>query len=126
MMTGTDWLEIAALGLSNSFAAFAITITMASGYLVMAYLVGKKLTGSQLWILNILFFLVMLMVANGDFLSLKLAIKANVEAGKLIPGWEADAIENRTEFAYVSFALNLLIIVGCFKFMWDIRNTSES
>jgi hypothetical protein len=124
-MTGTDWLEIAALGLSNSLAAFAITVTIATGYLIMAYMVGKKLTTSQLWILNTLFLLVMLMMANGDFLSLKGAMQANYEAGKLVPGLGADATEYRIEFAYFSYALNLLIIGGCFKFMWDIRSTSE-
>jgi hypothetical protein len=54
-MTATDWLEVAAAYGSNSAAAFAITVTMATGYLVMAYIVGKRLTSSQLWILNTLF-----------------------------------------------------------------------
>jgi hypothetical protein len=123
-MVATDWLEIAGLGFSNSLAAFAITLTMATGYLVMAYIVGKKLTTSQLWILNILFLCVMLMVAAADFTALQNAIRAAHEAGKLSPAWETSA-ELNMKTAYLSLAVNLFLICGCLKFMWDIRNTKE-
>ena len=120
-MTATDWMEVASGALSNSLAAFAITVTVASGYLVLAYMVGKKLAASQIWIVNILFVLVMATVAFADFASLSTAVKARQEASALLPHWQDLAGSTDMTVLYVSEVTNVLILAGCLKFMWDIR-----
>jgi hypothetical protein len=122
-MTATDWLEVAADMGSNSTSAFAITVTMASGYLVMAYIVGKKLSVAQLWVFNTLFLIAMVLVALGDFQSLTISVRAMHEAGKLLPDWKGYFSESDNWYTYVSLTVNILMIGGCLKFMWGIRHT---
>lgn len=124
-MTATDWLEVAAANLSNSLAAFAITVTIASGYLIMAYMVGKKLTTPQQWILNSLFTIIMTLVAFGDFESLSTTVRARREAIALLPHWQEILAESATTSVFSSLSLNLLLIIACLKFMWDIRHAEE-
>ena len=43
-MTASDWVEMYGIAFSTVVSNFAVLITLMSGYLVAAYLVGKRLT----------------------------------------------------------------------------------
>ena len=54
-MTPGDWIELLTGSQSNSMAAFALLLTIISGYTVISYVVGANLTRSQLIIATTLY-----------------------------------------------------------------------
>ena len=54
-MNGAEWLEVYTNASSNGLTALAILLTMVSGYIAIAYLVGKKLTTLKVVLINIVY-----------------------------------------------------------------------
>ena len=48
-------MELSQIALGNMIGAFTIFMSLVSGYLIVAYLIGSRLTRSQLWFVNALF-----------------------------------------------------------------------
>jgi hypothetical protein len=51
-MTGSDWVEMYGVAFSTSIAVFGLQITLMSGYLIVAYMVGERLTRIQVFIIK--------------------------------------------------------------------------
>lgn len=114
--------ELLLAGLSayaNSLAAFAVYVTMLSGYLVVAYLVGSQMTRAQTIIVNILYSLISAAVAAAFFNF----AQAGYENTRL-------ALEISTQRVVGPMPMvaesALVVMVFCYlaslKFMWDARN----
>ncbi len=55
MMVEAELLEISNMAWGNSIALVGLVITLISGYLIAAYIIGAKMTNSQSVIINILY-----------------------------------------------------------------------
>jgi hypothetical protein len=121
-MSEAEILEMAHMTTGNMISSFAIYVSIASAYLIVAYLVGDKLTRPQTILVNALFIIVMLISIN---LVRMLSVEANLFYS------EAVRLGSKTSMAplggeamiYFSTLVNLLILVGCLKFMWDKRHS---
>ena len=122
MMTEADYLEIAQLNLTNMIATFALFVTFASGYLVAAYLIGDKLTRSQIVIINSLFIIVMGLGSSTMHTFAVESYTLNQAAEQL--GSITTLSQTSAGIAQIYFArfTDLLILAGCLKFMWDKRH----
>lgn len=118
-MTEAELIEAASNNWSNVISLLTLFITVISGYLIVAYLVGKELKSEQVFLVNSLYgafigfclFAVYQMssaaVENGN-LAIELSTQRTVAPQKWLP------------FAFL--AIMVPMILASFKFMWDIRH----
>ena len=119
-MTAYEWSEIAHAAYSNSIACVAIIITVFFAYLVAAYTVGHKLTRSQLILINSLFLLVALWMTFCIAGFITGGVNAPLQARAQNP--DLQGIPLTTAIPAGVAVMELLLISGCLKFMWDIRH----
>ena len=99
--------------LANAISAMALNITVMSAYLLVAYLVGKDLTLSQTIIATGLYLAFAGSGVVGIFSYYNEAfILSRTYGDGRFPVW----------WAYVIGGLYFAGILGCLKFMWDIRH----
>ena len=95
----------------------ALFLTVISGYLVVAYLLGAKLTKSQSRIFTGIFIVFTTAQIAGHFMTMlgmgDLAYQAETLGGSAKP---------LIFWATVYLAIHIAITISCLKFMWDIRN----
>ena len=119
-MTEAELVEHAQMAYGNAIAAFALMFTMLSAYLVAAYLAGKALSFSQMLTVNLFFIVsvVMTIAAEASFLSA--ALNSSLEAFAINPA--RAVIPLHSSIAGIVALIDLLIMIGCLKFMWDVRH----
>jgi hypothetical protein len=88
-----------------------------TGYLIAAYLVGAKLTRSQLVIVSTLFIVFSLIMSLTGFSLMERAIQLEVE----FEG-SRDALDDASYFLLL---IQVLGILAALKFMLDIRHTDS-
>jgi hypothetical protein len=94
----------------------ALCLTCLFGYLVVAYLEGKKLRKSQAAIITGLFVLWSLLNTFAAFLATDSAVYfSHTYRADRLPAWSPVAV----------FALQVLGTVAALKFMWDVRHARE-
>jgi hypothetical protein len=119
MMVEAELLEISNMAWGNSIALVGLVITLISGYLIAAYIIGANMTHSQSVIINILY------VGFASFLILSFFAFS-------LGATELDTIayemstqrsnEPRAELAYAVGIFMSFCILASLKFMWDIRH----
>ena len=57
-MTQYESLDLAQSAFSSSLAAYALFLSLVTGYLVTAYMAGRELDRGQVWLLSVLFVVV--------------------------------------------------------------------
>jgi len=122
-MDGADWIEMAQMADSNSIDSFGVLITLMSGYLVVAYLVGAKLTRPQVSIVNSLYILSALSVVMCHWQYNYNAMLARHHAEAYVP--DLFGLTTRTEIFAVPLGLSLInigLIIASLYFMWSIRH----
>lgn len=116
-MTHYEAVDAAQSIYANSATMYAIFLTVVSGYLVAAYLVGAKLTRGQVVLINTFFILtcaltLAAMVGYVDAAAYYSLIAADFRGeesmARYIPG-------------FILAIVDLLVMFGCIKFMWDVR-----
>lgn len=118
-MTEAELIEAAGNNWSNVISLLTLFISVMSGYLVVAYLVGKELKTEQVLLVNSLYgaFISFCLFAvhqmssaavEDGLLAIELSTQRTVAPQKWIP------------FAFV--AIMVPMILASFKFMWDIRH----
>ena len=119
-MTPYEYTDLAQSYFANSISAFAVILSIVSGYLITAYLVGAKLTRIQVTILTIMLLLVMgvltwsmtAYVYWGAFFA-DLGSTNRASAHFLSPSVLVSV--------YVAI-LNLFTTAMCLLFMWNVRH----
>ena len=118
-MSEAELFEAGQFAYSNSLAAFAIYITLLSGYIVVAYIVGEKLVGSQTVIINTLYSLLMFTVLAAFVSFARVGYENNYLA------LEMSTLRKVAPLPLVA-ELAVVVMVFCYlaslKFMWDIRH----
>jgi hypothetical protein len=114
-MSQLEFAEAFSALISTSLSATGLYMTAVTGYLIAAYLVGKKLTRSQLYIVSALFVVFALVMTFAGFSLTERAIQLEVE----LEG-ELDALDLASYFMVV---VQTLGIIAALKFMIDIRKS---
>lgn len=107
--------------MSNQMANQALFITGVSAYLVVAYVVGEKLTKYQVWFINFAFCLFVLVILAGATSLIGLMFQYDSLRAELIPG--AEPIEPVVNLALWTVAgVRLVLVSGALIFMWQVRH----
>jgi hypothetical protein len=114
--------EMADLALSAQASATpttALFLTMTSGYLIIAWLVGDKLTRAQIIFINVLFTFFQLGLVGGWSVRWATYYEYTVALNSSDPTVYVDG----NPVVSVAFAIVMLAsIPGCLKFMWGVRH----
>ena len=120
-MSAVDWYEMSHLAYSNAAQNFAMILTMASAYLVVGYLVGSKLTRTQLISINVVFIPAMMFFIYLFYGFTMDGASARAQAAEIVP--EISVMPSSWEQPFG--ALALLVALGALfisvKFMRDVR-----
>ena len=118
-MSEAELFEAGQFAYSNSLAAFTIYITLLSGYIVVAYIIGEKLVGSQTIIINTLYSLLMLTVLAAFVSFARIGYETNYLASEMSTLRKVAPMPLVAELAVVVMVFCYLASI---KFMWDIRH----
>ena len=122
-MNASDWIEMAQMAGSNVIAAFGMLITLMSGYLVVAYLVGEKLTRAQVMIINLLYVIGALTVVAGHSQYMADVMLARLQAHVSDPQVFVAVDSAQLTLIPATLALvNISLITASLYFMWSIRH----
>ena len=127
-MTESDWVEMYGMAFSTGVANLAELITLMSGYLVVAYLVGKRLTRTQILVTNALYLMSAFTVISGGFQAASDVQIARKEMALQIP--QLDLLNYTIKYIYlwpsIVAIINGCLIVASLIFMWQVRHPKES
>ena len=123
-MSGSDWVEMYGMAFSITVASLALLITIMSGYLVIAYLVGERLTRSQVFMINSLYLMSAFTIVGGNFQAMLNLTTAARQAALKIPEFPIiGASTNMYIWPIGITILNSALIIASFIFMWQVRHT---
>ena len=118
-MTEFEFSKLAAAVLANFLMAFTVFLSIVSAYVLSAFAAGDRFTRIQLSIINSCF-LASVGIFGFLILSLYRRFFALAESIGVEQGWIA-----AMDFSWPLGALLIAIIIGCFVFMWNARNSKE-
>jgi len=123
-MTVAQWMELYTSASANGLTAQATLLTLVSGYTVVAYVVGKKLTTLQISLANLVYIGGSTSTLVSNYVSVLEALNAKAQAAALEPNlssW-ATASQNFSGPAFLVALLNGLFIAASLIFMWQVRH----
>ncbi len=112
-LTPAEQLESIAAMADIGISTLAIYISVISGYLVVAFLIGKRLTKSQLTIVTSLFVVFGLILSFGSFIFFQNVALINGEGD-----W-------RNNLPLALFVIQVIGMVAAIKFMLDMRKEDK-
>lgn len=125
-MSGAEWFEAYTNASSNGLTALAILLTIVSGYMVIAYLVGGKLTKIQVFLVNTVYITSGLSVLTSNYGSVLDSATARAQAGRhaeelaLIISPVGEAAPET--LAIIVATVNSLFLIVSLVFMWQVRH----
>ena len=118
-MTDYESLDLAQSAFSSSLAAYALFLSIVTGYLVTAYLVGRELSRGQAWILNLLFVVVVSIaiwsVSSYIYWGVVYTSLATLDEVRL------SAMVPEPWLPVFMAVVNVVAVVACLLFMWNVR-----
>ena len=115
-MSQFEFAEAFSALIGGSLSAMGLYLTAISGYLIAAYLVGEKLSRSQLVIISALFVVFSFVMTLTGFSLSERAIRLEIEfeGGR-------DVLDSAS---YLILVAQFLGILAALKFMLDVRKSS--
>ena len=118
-MSEAEIWELILLSQANAATYIAMLLTLISGYLVIAYLVGAKLSGQQILLVNGLFLLSAFSIAFPAF--------AAYDRASFLLSLTSEAYRSpRSAGIHLGPGTSVVIFSGAIlaslKFMWDVRH----
>ena len=121
-MSEGELIQVAQETWGNVISLIAITITILSGYLVVAYAAGRDMSRSQVAIVNTLYVLIFSLMLMSIY---TLTMRAT-EMGQLSIELSTDRrLGPRPEIPILLLAVFSFCLVASLKFMWDIRRKQK-
>ncbi len=121
-MSEGELIQVAQETWGNVISLIAITITILSGYLVVAYAAGRDMSRSQVAIVNTLYVLIFSLMLMSIY---TLTMRAT-EMGQLSIELSTDRhLGPRPEIPVFLLAVFSFCLVASLKFMWDIRRKGK-
>ena len=114
-------LEVSFVTWGNVISLLALLITIISGYLVVAYIAGAKMTRAQVTLVN---FLYVLMSAFLIWACREMALRAAVfeDTAYAMATGPVSELYARGDVAVAIISAFSLALLASFKFMWDVRH----
>jgi hypothetical protein len=127
-MTASDWVEMYGIAFSTVVSNFAVLITLMSGYLVVAYLVGNQLTRTQILVTNALYLMSAFTIISGGFAATSDVQIARKEMALQIPQLDLLNYAEQSVYLWPSIIaiLYCCLVVASLIFMWQVRHPKES
>jgi hypothetical protein len=125
MMTSGDWIELLTSSQSNAMAAFALLLTILSGYTVIAYVVGAKLIRSQLAIATTLYFASSILVLINMRVAMIEAQRARYYLTAQLEEFEYANMLSLPQLLVFADVITLMIfslVLAPLVFMWQVRH----
>ncbi|QFU75127.1 hypothetical protein EY643_05390 [Halioglobus maricola] len=120
-MTAEGMLEVAFVTWGNVATMMGLLISVISGYLVVAFVAGERMTRSQVVLVNIFYgFISGFLTWALHEMSHRAAIIET--AGYNLASGEVAKLTARDDIALLLVMAFSLTVVGSYKFMWDIRH----
>ena len=118
-MTEYELFDLMLTAVDGGTAVIGIILTVVSGYLIVAWLVGDKLTTAQVMMVNLLFLCTAPMMVWGWLGRYLAALDLQNQLLVLAP----QTTERINMYVIIGFPIILFILIlGSLKFMWDIRH----
>lgn len=118
-MVEAELLEISSMTWGNSIALVGLVITLISGYLIAAYIIGANMTPSQSVIINMLYVGFASFLILSFFAFSQAAMELDALAYEMSTQRSSGA---RPELAYAVGIFMSFCVLASLKFMWDIRH----
>lgn len=114
-------LEVSFVTWGNVISLLALLITIISGYLVVAYIAGAKMTRAQVTLVNVLY---VLMSAFLIWACREMALRAAVfeDTAYAMATGPVSELYARGDVAVAIISAFSLALLASFKFMWDVRH----
>jgi len=118
-VTESELWELILISQANAATYLAIVLTLISGYLVVAFIVGVRLTRSQIIIVNAIFTLFAFALVFATYAALG---RAAFLLSFVSPEY-ASPLSAGINFApFLLGGLSTAGVFACLKFMWDVRH----
>jgi hypothetical protein len=118
-MEGIELIEAAGTYYGLGVDVLTLYITITSGYLIVAYLIGDKLTKTQVAIVNTLYIVMSSIAAYGTTIWIVRGVYFSLQQSAIEVGMPLHA-------TYIVPAMIGVFMIGgivtCLKFMWDVRH----
>jgi hypothetical protein len=124
-MTAAEWMELYTSSTANGLTAQATLLTLVSGYIVVAYLVGERLTTLQVSVTNLVYVGGSISTLSSNYVSVLEALNAKAQAVALeanMPSMITGGDGSLNSFAATVALLNGLFILASLCFMWQVRH----
>ena len=121
-MTEAELVEAWGLFLGNSQTALGLYLSVLSGYLIIAYLVGDKLTRAQVVIVTVLYVCATTIITLWFFAWWSRALEFAMEAKQLNPDRQ---VANSVQTTWSITVMLFMAIVASLYFMWSIRHPKK-
>ena len=127
-MTESDWVEMYGMAFSAQTGNNGLLITLMSGYLAAAYLVGKRLTRNQVIVTNALYLVSAFLLVMGAFYTGLDAQIARKMMALQIPELDIYGYADMNSHLWPSIIsiVYSCLIVGSLIFMWQVRHPRDS
>ena len=119
-MNAFEFAELSAAAMGNFLATFSVFLSVATAYLVAAYLVGRKLTTLQLSIVNGCYLIsssILGYLVAANFRVFYIWSSSNIE-GTIRQSADRPAL---IDFTWPLTTLLVVIVLGSLTFMYSIR-----
>ena len=120
-MTEYEMTDIIMSRYANMSEHASLYFALVSGYLITAYIIGKRLTGLQVSVINGLFIMWTFGILMGYNTSVSAVFELNTAIGLLKSHTLADNVGNWTTF-YAFSIVQLIGIIASLIFMWSVRH----
>lgn len=120
-MTAYEYLDVAQSNFSNALANVSLAIAVLSGYLVVAYTVGVKLTRTQVSVLNTNYVIWMLYILASGGTGLANGYARATVAKEMLG--ESPLLLSYPVHMYV--LIGFLLLTTSLWFMWSVRQPKE-
>jgi hypothetical protein len=119
-MTEYELSDLIATQTGNGTAILSLFVTVVSGYLIVSWLVGQRLSPPQAALINMLFVFFSGLCIFAWFARFMSALSYQSELAALNPQRVSPF---QTEKIVIGTAVLLVIVmIACLKFMWDVRH----
>ena len=125
-MDTADWFDLMTAAMGNTANLYAVFWTVVSGYLIVGYVVGSKLSRSQIVLVNFLFIVSSSITSFAAVTACRNGLLAYRKGASSIEEMTALSAGSATVFLVIMMLVNFIAIVACLKFMWDIRHPKSS
>lgn len=122
-MSAAEWFEVSLIAGGNSLTGFAVLFSLMSGYMVVAYTVGKSLSRQQVSIASTIYGVGCLLMVFSNFSHVRDAIVARQQSVLMAPEIPTGVGLSPTAWASIILLIHGSFVIGSFVFMWQVRHS---